>query len=217
MALLGRPCRALACSAFLAGDDAEIERKAVNMEAMWEGNPGGLAFMDASAGAPFGGVDPFAECADWLHDADRGRWEGWARDEDDEPFAAPLFAFWLAQALACCEKARSAPVLFGIGPDGRKAPLPGRADLGWDWRSASEPRLELLAAAFGAREEAERGAGFELAASLSHPLLARAYARSSAQAFARLCGSGPSLSSLLDARELARVPKAPPSPLRARL
>lgn len=102
--LRGLPWRALQSSNFcLATPDSTPDHalwllnacqhlREAGMEPFDSSGPGAEPFGDASA--------THLDCADWIWSPAQGRWLGEARS-DQGPLRAPLFAFWLEQALRC--------------------------------------------------------------------------------------------------------------------
>ena len=200
----GRSCRALEASSLLSSTSARHVAQADFLLRNAQNDPDKIMFLDGSAGAVWGSLLPFPECADWTFDYESRRWMGSCRDRDDVSFEAPLFSFWLLQALWIARPdmhsaAAAAPSYSELGS---KRPIRARADLLWDWLSAMEPRLDLFCLAHRLSLDPSNENLRQRMAIMSHPSLVEPFARLSAERFSSLAGSDLALSSLLTSHEL---------------
>jgi hypothetical protein len=222
MRFRGSPCRALQAQSVLSGSTERIAERAEWLFEAAASDADRLVFMDCSLGEPYGRLFPrspadAAECADWVYDSSRRLWLGEALDANGRRARAPLFAFWLLQALRVANAWPSNPNLGGHAerlPDGSPRPAAARASLDWNWRDASEPRLELFALAHAARLDPGRLDLAERLALATHPQVALALLMIPIEKYALLAGSDLALRSLLESQELAASTLGAPAPAR---
>lgn len=216
----GRPCRSLQAAELLSESTRRQEAKAEFLRKTALADPEKMLFMDCSGGEAWGRLAPFPECADWTFDYARRRWMGQCLGSDAKSFEAPLFAFWLVQALwVAWPRMHEAPMdRPSYLANGQKQPARARADLGWDWQSADEPRLELFSLAHRLSLSPGDDVLRSRLALLAHPALVDSFASIPTDRFALIAGSDQALLSLLSAHELAATtPQASADGRRARL
>jgi hypothetical protein len=199
----GKACRALQALPLLSGDNDKQLSKATFIQTAAQNDPDKILFMDCACGKPWGQLSPFPECADWVHDYESQRWMGLCNGHDGHSFEAPLFSFWLAQALWISrENMNALPLSVSYLESGEKKPINARADLLWDWQSSSEPRLELFCLAHKLSLNPADMSFRARLSELTHSSMAEAFALLPTERFSILAGSDQALTSLLLSHEI---------------